>query len=83
MSEGEDVDERRSKKSGVRATLVEERAPTRGDSRSLASGRHGSGGWTWRLAACPKRRLWCLRHEGHPRFVADAVGNISKSQQQE
>jgi len=31
MGEGEDVDERRSKKSGVRATLVEERAPTRGD----------------------------------------------------
>jgi len=38
MSEGEDVDERRSKKSGIRATLVEERAPMRGDPVSLASG---------------------------------------------
>jgi len=78
MSEGEDIDERRSKKSGVRATLVEEWALTRGDTRSLASGRHGSGGWTWRLAPCPEGHLWRLRYEGHPRFITDVPSRLPK-----
>jgi len=81
MSAGEDVDARRSKKSGVKGTLVEERTPTRGDATSLVSGRHGSRGWTWRMAAWPEGRLWRLRHEGHPRFVANEFELVSEIKQ--